>query len=700
MRAPAAVTSAAVPRLAVEGVAVRRGDRDVLRGVSLAIRPGEIFGLLGPNGAGKSTLFAILAGLLRPDAGRFLLDGREIAAGARRLRSAAGIVFQEPGLDGKLSSAENLRLGAALHCVPRREVPGRVAALLREAGLEDRAREPVDRLSGGMRRRLELARAWIHAPPLLVMDEPTSGLDAAAFRAFWTRVAALRREAGTTVILTTHRPDEAERCDRLAVLARGEIVACDTPEALRARVAGDVVVVEADDPEAVAAEIARRLGLPARVRPDGVHVEREAAHALVPRIVEAFPPGRLRSVSLRRPTLADAYLAITGEALEDRVPEGESEEGGRRKVKLAATPTATSSTEAVHPERSVSASAETRSRGTPTSTSTDQVAGHPERSVSASAETRSRGTTPAPTPLVVRQAHHERSMRAARPEPVEGRAAVAAATAPPPRAPAVPLRQALAYDLATIAVLARRDLVRFFRQPSRLIGALGQPVIFWLVIGSGFGETFRMPGADVPYLAYFFPGVVLMVVLFASIFTTASVIEDRHRGFLQSVLAAPGSRGALVVGKTLGSAAVALTQALLFLALAPLAGFPYPSVHWPLLLAALSLAAIALAGLGFAVAWGIDNVQGYHAIQMTLLVPLWVVSGAMFPAPSGDGALAAVMRANPVAYAVSAARRALGGPAAPGAMAGSAARDLAVCAIFAAGALALGALATRRSPRS
>jgi len=189
-------------------------------------------------------------------------------------------------------------------------------------------------------------------------------------------------------------------------------------------------------------------------------------------------------------------------------------------------------------------------------------------------------------------------------------------------------------------------------------------------------------------------------VLFASIFTTASVIEDRHRGFLQSVLAAPGSRGALVVGKTLGSAAVALTQAALFVALAPLAGFPYATVRWPLLLAALALCAIALAALGFAVAWGVDSVQGYHAIQMTLLVPLWVVSGAMFPAPSGAGPLAAVMRANPVAYAVSAARRAFGGAAAPGALPGSAARDLAVCALFAAGALALGALATRRSPRS
>ena len=162
------------------------------------------------------------------------------------------------------------------------------------------------------------------------------------------------------------------------------------------------------------------------------------------------------------------------------------------------------------------------------------------------------------------------------------------APAPGPRRPPPPGPRLRPRDHA---VLARRDLVRFFRQPSRLVGALGQPVIFWLVIGGGFAGTFRMPGAEVPYLAYFYPGVVLMVVLFASIFTTASVIEDRHRGFLQSVQAAPGSRGALVVGKSLGSAAVALTQAPLFLALAPLAGFPWAAFDWPLLLAALSLAA-------------------------------------------------------------------------------------------------------------
>jgi ABC-2 type transport system ATP-binding protein len=315
-----ATAPGAPARLALDGVALRRAGREVLRGVSLSVRPGEIFGLLGPNGAGKSTLFAILAGLLRPDAGTFSLDGRPISAGARALRARAGIVFQEPGLDGKLSAAENLRLAAALQLVPRSDAPARIARLLGDAGLADRAREPVERLSGGMRRRLELARALVHRPDLLIMDEPTAGLDAAAFRAFWEGIQALRRAEGTTVVLTTHRPDEAERCDRLAVLAGGRIVACEPPDALRARVAGDVLVVEADEPEQVAQTLSERLGIAARVRPDGVQVERESGHALVPRIVELFPPGRLRAVSLRRPTLADAYLAVTGEALEEAAP--------------------------------------------------------------------------------------------------------------------------------------------------------------------------------------------------------------------------------------------------------------------------------------------------------------------------------------------------------------------------------------------
>lgn len=252
------------------------------------------------------------------------------------------------------------------------------------------------------------------------------------------------------------------------------------------------------------------------------------------------------------------------------------------------------------------------------------------------------------------------------------------------------------YDAATVGVLWRRDLVRFFRQPSRLVGALAQPVLFWGIIGSGMAATFRMPGSEEGYLRYFYPGVVLMVVLFAAIFTTLSVIEDRHAGFLQAVLAGPGSRASVVVGKVLGSASVALSQAALFLLLAPAAGFPLASVDWPLLALALSLASVGLAALGFAVAWLVDNVQGYHAIQMTLLVPLWIVSGAMFPRSPDHPVMAAVMRANPVAYAVSATRRALGGPDAPGTMPGSVGRDLAVLAAFAAVNLALAVLAARR----
>ncbi|HET7754886.1 MAG TPA: ABC transporter permease [Anaeromyxobacteraceae bacterium] len=255
---------------------------------------------------------------------------------------------------------------------------------------------------------------------------------------------------------------------------------------------------------------------------------------------------------------------------------------------------------------------------------------------------------------------------------------------------------AVAWDVATARVLWYRDLLRFFRQPSRLAGALGQPVIFWLVIGSGLASTFRMPGSGVGYLEFFYPGVVLMVVLFAAIFTTVSVIEDRRQGFLQAVMAGPGSRAALVVGKVLGSASVALTQASLFLILAPLAGFRWGAIHWPLLLAALALSAIALAAIGFAVAWSVSSVQGYHAIQMTFITPLWVVSGAMFPSDPARPWLEVVMRLNPVAYGVSAARRALAGADAPGALPGSAAGDLAVLAFFTAGALALALLASRR----
>lgn len=213
------------------------------------------------------------------------------------------------------------------------------------------------------------------------------------------------------------------------------------------------------------------------------------------------------------------------------------------------------------------------------------------------------------------------------------------------------------YDLYTINVLWRRDLKRFFRQPSRIIGALGQPIIFWLVIGTGMTTTFQMPAnSTMSYLEFFFPGVVMMVLLFASIFSAVSVIDDRRQGFLQAVMAGPASRTALVLGKCTGSSIVALMQAALFMCLLPATQFSFGQIHWPLLLTTLTLTALGLTAMGFLVAWWLDSVQGYHAIQMTLLVPLWIISGAMFPPQGQPGIFSALMRANPLAYAVSAAR--------------------------------------------
>jgi daunorubicin resistance ABC transporter membrane protein len=246
----------------------------------------------------------------------------------------------------------------------------------------------------------------------------------------------------------------------------------------------------------------------------------------------------------------------------------------------------------------------------------------------------------------------------------------------------------LRLNIATAGVLVSRDLRRFFRQMSRVVGALVQPLIFWLVIGSGMASSFRMPGAEnVGYVQYFYPGIVMLVVLFTSIFTTMSVIEDRHKGFLQAVLVAPASRAALVLGKTLGGVAIAMMQAAIFLALAPLAGFDVRTVAWGELVALLVLVGIGLSSLGFAIAWWLDSTQGYHVVMSVLLLPLWILSGAMFPMAAGPKWIALVARANPLAYAVAGVRRALYGAVPPGGVPSSPALELGVTAAFALAAI-------------
>ncbi|MCS6913753.1 MAG: ABC transporter permease [Myxococcales bacterium] len=259
-----------------------------------------------------------------------------------------------------------------------------------------------------------------------------------------------------------------------------------------------------------------------------------------------------------------------------------------------------------------------------------------------------------------------------------------------------------AFHLRAVGVLVQRDLLRFFRQRSRVVGALLQPLLFWLVIGSGLSGSFRMPGASsVDYVQYFYPGVVLLVVLFTSIFTTMSVIEDRQHGFLQAVLVAPSSRLSLVLGKTLGGVTIALVQAAALLLLAPLAGFPWRAIHWPLVLAVLLLSGVALSALGFALAWSLNSTQGYHVVMSLLLIPLWVISGAMFPAQGAPPWLARLMQANPLSHAVASLRRALYGPAyqevlGPGS---TAAFELGVLLVFALVTLSLAVGVCSRRPR-
>ena len=212
---------------------------------------------------------------------------------------------------------------------------------------------------------------------------------------------------------------------------------------------------------------------------------------------------------------------------------------------------------------------------------------------------------------------------------------------------------------ATISVLWGRDLTRFVRKPSRLVGAFVQPIIFWLMIGGGLTSTFKLSGAqDLNYEQYFFPGILMMLVLFASIFGTITVIEDRHEGFLQSVLIAPGSRSALVFGKALGVSSIGLIQASGFLALAPLAGFAYTEIDWINLYLFLGMGAVALSTFGFALAWWLDSSQAYHAIMSIILIPGWILSGAMFPINPEYTVLAWIMRLNPMSYIVDGVRRA------------------------------------------
>jgi ABC-2 type transport system ATP-binding protein len=302
------------PAVDIDNLSMRFGERLALDGASLGVAPREIVGLLGPNGSGKSTLFRILATLLAPTAGRASVFGHDVVGEPEAVRRHLGVVFQQPSLDGKLTAAENVRHHGRLFGLGGAALGQRTAALLERFGLAERAGERVERLSGGLRRRVELAKALVSGPDLLLLDEPSTGLDPVARHDFMAHLREVRDRMGVTALLTTHVLDEAERCDRVAVLHAGRVVAEGTPEALKRNVGGDVVVIRTSAPEILQDKLAERLGRrPALVR-GTLRLEIPRGHEFIQDLVEAFP-GEVQSVTFGRPTLEDAFVHLTGERL-------------------------------------------------------------------------------------------------------------------------------------------------------------------------------------------------------------------------------------------------------------------------------------------------------------------------------------------------------------------------------------------------
>ena len=299
----------------VEHLHHRYGARVALVDVTLDVWRGEILGFLGPNGSGKTTLFKILSTLISATGGSVRVLEHDLRREAQHIRRHLGVVFQHPSLDPKLTALENLRAHGMLYGLRGPALTARANVLLSRLGVADRMRDRVETLSGGLQRRVELAKALVHQPDLLLLDEPSTGLDPRARRDFTEYLRQLRDHEGVTVILTTHILDEAERCDRVGIMDRGNLVALGSPQELKSKVGGDVVVVQCRGPEALQERIRERFGCEPVLVDGTLRVERPRGHEFVREVVEAFP-GDIQSITFGQPTLEDVFVHLTGRRLE------------------------------------------------------------------------------------------------------------------------------------------------------------------------------------------------------------------------------------------------------------------------------------------------------------------------------------------------------------------------------------------------
>jgi ABC-2 type transport system ATP-binding protein len=304
------------PAVRVRGLVKSYGSVQAVRGIDLDVAPGETFGFLGPNGAGKSTTINILCTLATASAGTAEVAGFDVVRQRAAVRRQSGLVVQEPTLDGDPSGEQNLRFHGELYGVDRASAAARREQVLRMVGLWERRRDEVNKYSGGMRRRLEIARGLLHSPSVLFLDEPTIGLDPQTRKSIWSYLGELHRTEKTTVFVTTHYMEEAENCDRIAIMNEGRIVALDTPDRLKAGVGADRVQISTSDDTEALLRLRDRFGLDAAVHEGLVTVSVPDGAGFVPRLFTELGM-EIRSVTVQRPTLDDVFLAHTGSTIRD-----------------------------------------------------------------------------------------------------------------------------------------------------------------------------------------------------------------------------------------------------------------------------------------------------------------------------------------------------------------------------------------------
>jgi ABC-2 type transport system ATP-binding protein len=308
--------ASAPPAVVVEDLVKTFDQVQAVRGVSFEVATGEVFGFLGPNGAGKTTTINMLCTLAKPTAGHARVAGHDVVRERDDVRRNIGLVFQDPTLDGYLTAAQNLRLHAELYGVQSSLVEPRMQQVMEMVGLWERRDGIVGTFSGGMRRRLEIARGLMHSPRVLFLDEPTIGLDPQTRRSIWTYIRELKEREEITIFMTTHYMDEAEWCDRIAIMDHGQIVALDPPEILKAQVGQDRVTIHTEDDEAAIQALDARFGIEARVAEGAVVFGVESGEEFLPRLfAESGIP--IRSVSVSRPTLDDVFMSYTGTSIRD-----------------------------------------------------------------------------------------------------------------------------------------------------------------------------------------------------------------------------------------------------------------------------------------------------------------------------------------------------------------------------------------------